>query len=650
MKKILLFVMAAGLAFTVNAQSQYGKTNERHLRVADGQEVAIQQTIPTPVLNVNSTKDDINLIPVCTATSQRGLRREEARVVSYNAELDVISVTSIVEPGVYTGIDDDGIICHFYSTDKGETWVGPVVINDDISAGVNYYYSGTLYNPAGNSDVTTAYGVSQGTINPSNGLWHYKAFGHSQLDGSNQGSSLIEETDDVLEDNGYWNIMGLTQVNDEVRCLNLVPTGTWGGYEAIALEPQVGEFTGTGFDWEFQDAIDMELTEDPSNGGAYWQGRWQGQDAATEIAWSADGMTGYMWVLGIAESDISGVQPVVYKTEDGGESWEYIYVDFQTDEAQAMIEDITIENWAGYRIPNFFESAGVVNKNGDLEVFACVNSHWTDIWEYFNDSIGYTYAYPGEVANFTINTDGLVNAIWIDSLLTDNVMAATEGNYCGDAGWQHRIQASRNADGSQVFCTWTDTRDPESEANIHPDLYGWTKAIDDNGDVSFVDPVCFTEGTLYETFYFFTNSALEAYNNGEGYTIPTVQGVTPAEFGANSSSAADPITVSYITGIGFPELTVGINDNLTAHNSISVSQNVPNPFNGTARITVSSETSADVMIEVTNIMGQTIYTSNEGRINGTKEITLNANNMEAGVYFYTVTVGNESTTKKMIVK
>ncbi|MCK5777097.1 MAG: T9SS type A sorting domain-containing protein [Bacteroidales bacterium] len=56
------------------------------------------------------------------------------------------------------------------------------------------------------------------------------------------------------------------------------------------------------------------------------------------------------------------------------------------------------------------------------------------------------------------------------------------------------------------------------------------------------------------------------------------------------------------------------------------------------------------MIEVSNIVGQTIYTSHEGSVNGSKEITLNANNMEAGVYFYTVTVGNNKMTKKMIVK
>ena len=649
MKKLLLFVMAVSLAFTVSAQKNYGKTNSYQLRVADGQEVAIQQDLPAPVLNANPTKGEITRVPIGTATSMKGLRREETRIVSYNPELDVITMTAVLEPGEYTGVDEDGVIGQFYSTDKGETWEGPVVLANDISEGPNYYYSGALYNPTGNTDVSAAYGVAQSVIYPPEGDWRFKSFGTATMAGDNQANLIIEETDPDYGFNGYWNIFGLQQINDEMRCLNMVPTGGWSEFTTIGLEPQTAVYNGSGFDWEFQDVVDMELLIG-DDGFATWQGRWQGQDAATEIAWSADGMIGYMWVIGVREDDYAGYQPVLFVTTDGGENWDYKYLDFQTDEAQAMIEDITIVNWAGYKIPAFFESAGVVNSNGDLEIFACVNSHWSDIWEY-PDSLGYTYAYPGEVANFTVNTDGeLTNAIWIDSLLTGNVLAATEGNYCGNAGWQHRVQASRNADGSQVFVTWTDTRDPEAETNIHPDLYGWSKAVDENGDVNFVDPVCFTEGSLYETFYFFTNSALVAYNNGDGYTVPTVQGVTPSEFTSNTNAAADPITINYVTGIEFPELVVGVNDNLTAHNSISVSQNVPNPFNGTARITVSSETSADVMIEVTNIMGQTIYTSNEGRINGTKEITLNANNMEAGVYFYTVTVGNESTTKKMIVK
>ncbi|MCK5788415.1 MAG: T9SS type A sorting domain-containing protein [Chlamydiia bacterium] len=652
MRKLLLLVMAAGLVFTVNAQSKYGQSNEQVLRVADGQEVAIQQNLPTPVLNANPTKGDISRIAIGTATSMKGLRREETRIVSYNPELDVITMTAVLEPGVYAGVDDDGVIGQFYSTDKGATWQGPVILANDISEGPNYYYSGALYNPDGNTDVSAAYGVAQSVIYPPTGDWRFKSFGQSSLAGENQANEIIEETDAAYGYNGYWNIFGLEQVNDEMRSLNMVPAGAWSEFTEIGLEPQVATFNGTNLDWEFQDVVDMELLI-ADDGFATWRGRWQGQDAATESAWSADGMTGYMWVNGISDNDYSGYQPVLHVTTDGGDSWDYTYLDFQTDEAQALIDPFTPENWAGYMTPYFNETCGVVNANGDLEMFACITAHSSDIFTN-PDSIGWSWTYPGDVVNFTINTDGVLeDAIWIDSLLTSNVMADTEGNYCGTTGWQHRIQASRNHDGSQVFCTWADTRDPDAETNTNPDLFGWTKAVDGE-NTNYIDRLSFTEGTLYETFYFFTNSALLAYaETTEGstiYTIPTVQGVTPNEFGSNTSDAVDPITINYITGIEFPELLVGINDNLVAHNNISVTQNVPNPFNGSTRITVTTETTANVMVEISNIMGQTIYTSQEGRVNGSKEITLNANNMEAGVYFYTVTVGHESITKKMIVK
>jgi hypothetical protein len=56
------------------------------------------------------------------------------------------------------------------------------------------------------------------------------------------------------------------------------------------------------------------------------------------------------------------------------------------------------------------------------------------------------------------------------------------------------------------------------------------------------------------------------------------------------------------------------------------------------------------MVEVSNIMGQTVNTINAGTINGTLNVEIDASNLEAGVYFYTVTIGEQSISKKMIVE
>ncbi len=84
--------------------------------------------------------------------------------------------------------------------------------------------------------------------------------------------------------------------------------------------------------------------------------------------------------------------------------------------------------------------------------------------------------------------------------------------------------------------------------------------------------------------------------------------------------------------------------------TIEVAQNQPNPFTGTTTIEISSNTVAPVMVEVSNIMGQTVYTMDAGTINGTMNVELNASDLGSGVYFYTVTIGDSSVSKKMIVE
>ena len=126
-----------------------------------------------------------------------------------------------------------------------------------------------------------------------------------------------------------------------------------------------------------------------------------------------------------------------------------------------------------------------------------------------------------------------------------------------------------------------------------------------------------------------------------------VTSVSPSEFGGGSDLA--PVTHSYINGIGY--LVDGLEDGLVVRdNSFTVTQNQPNPFSSYTTIELSSDLVEPVLVEVSNLMGQSIYTMDAGVINGTMKVDLPANNLEAGVYFYTVTIGNESVTKKMIVE
>lgn len=648
MKKFLLFVLV--LSFTIGgfAQHQYvAKKAEK--RIKDGTEQIVERTFPAPVLNYNkSVNEDVNRIYVGKASSQRTIRREEARVISYNKDLDLISITFVLDPATYPSASENGIIGVVYSSDHGQTWSDPVVLAENAEAGfTNYYPAGIVFNPEGNTTITDAYGVSQST-GTLGGNWAYKVFGSTSLGGANNQVDVFHNPDN--EEDGYWNFLSLSQVGQQARCMSIVPTGAWGAYETAALQPIYGDFTGTAFDWDYSQTVDMDLYQSTEDGVMAWVGMWQGMDSGAEMAWSNDGQTGYIWMLGMSNESFTGYQPIVFKTVDGGDSWDFIELDFLTDEMQTILDPYIIETYTGLMIPHIFESAGAVDHRGDLQIFCAMGSTSADVTQN-PDSIGWTWTYPGDIFNISVDDNGIKNLIWVDSLRTSNPTSTTEGNYCGTDGWQHRISVAKNDFENEFFVNWADTRDNSTLTdNIEPDVFGWSINVH-TGEHS--DPVCFTEGTLYEKFYYFTCGAEYAIydETTQTYTIPYMQVVTPAEYASNGSASGDPVSINYVTGIEFPALGeyVSVNE-LEKASGISVSQNQPNPFTGNTTITVSTETAAPVMVEVSNLVGQTIYTINAGTVNGTQEVVLSSNNLRSGVYFYTVHVGNESVTNKMIVE
>lgn len=96
------------------------------------------------------------------------------------------------------------------------------------------------------------------------------------------------------------------------------------------------------------------------------------------------------------------------------------------------------------------------------------------------------------------------------------------------------------------------------------------------------------------------------------------------------------------------DLNVGINE--AEFNAASVSQNYPNPFENTSVVSVNLTKAANLSLEVFNLTGQKVYEVHNGNSSaGTHKLTINAQDLSSGVYFYTVYAGNNTVTKKMIV-
>lgn len=82
----------------------------------------------------------------------------------------------------------------------------------------------------------------------------------------------------------------------------------------------------------------------------------------------------------------------------------------------------------------------------------------------------------------------------------------------------------------------------------------------------------------------------------------------------------------------------------------SLEQNYPNPFNHSTEISYELGSAQDVTIEVQDMTGRVVMVRNEGlKPAGTHTCTIQAADLESGIYFYTLKAGQFEETKRMVV-
>lgn len=84
--------------------------------------------------------------------------------------------------------------------------------------------------------------------------------------------------------------------------------------------------------------------------------------------------------------------------------------------------------------------------------------------------------------------------------------------------------------------------------------------------------------------------------------------------------------------------------------NFDLSQNYPNPFNPSTTIEYSIPKDANVTMKIYDVLGKEVATLvNEQRSAGTYIINWNASNFSSGLYFYRITAGEFTDTKKMFL-
>jgi hypothetical protein len=629
MRKLLLFGLAFGISFAgfsqknVNAFEKIDKQQQTYSFAKD-----VDGHGALPVNKSRSDKGSVIVgVPISSSANVYGYLVETQSCLTYNKDINVIHFTHRANPAVLGSSSGD--IISSQSRDGGWTWKQNMAYPNATGYN-NRYPGGVLYNPSGDTDPDNAYVIFVGPSHNggSSDVWQHAFLGSMKLDSTNIDRQYAPTFGAIVR-------MGLQATTDGK--FHVISSNYDDNYnlDTIRLYEGTWDNTNNKVNWVCHKLSANFVKGSDGNDFAYvWN---------FNTAWSADGTIGYYWTLGRDSSnDTRSYQPIVWKTTNSGSTWTKMPVyDFSniatiTNELRPVLGD-TIKR------PQFTSAIdGVVDANGNLHLVCKIASAYSN----HNDSLGYrfTQTFEGQPGHNTIFDVFTTSSGWDAKKLgvVYTIDVSRQETPYGDIGWDMRLQAGRTVDGTKIFASWTDTDTTIAMKsskgflmNSSPDIhYAGVDVVSGN----VIADVNFTDGTAVggDCYFHYMSDILPVNSNGDVEMLFTELdlGTTPT----------DPVAIRFI------KLSAdGFNDN--AKNIATVSQNRPNPFSGVTNIEVTLTESAEMSIEVVNIAGQKVVEQNYGKTAaGVHTIQINAANLPAGMYFYTVHAGNTSVTKKMIVR
>jgi hypothetical protein len=640
MKKILLSFLAIIIAVSVSAQvvkhvAHYNGATAKFIHFAKS-EMPLNQTPIVKSFQKNhsaaKTNNVITDIPLGVAANAFGFYGN-GRTYLW-ADDNIGSVTFSHRADVAPG---SGFLQYDLSTDIGATFtnnVGPVYSPDGTTSFNARYPQGAIYNPFGNTDANNAYFTYMApTLEGSNGGWGGIAYGVHKLD------NTTAATQDVWADDGtYWYSVP--------TAFHVCQTGEawyadWNDSLDANTYPYTNNFefllakglwnSGTSkFDYT-RFTITVPMSTDPTSPLSKYC-------ADQKIAFAPDGQTGYIAFIGHDDYTFmpdSVYYPILYKTTDGGTTWSTtpMHVDLSNipDLQAALFPD------SGWLYSSGFELDLAVD--GDGNPYMAMNVGVA--------AGGWSIATaPGYIVTAAVySTDG--GTTWDARVLDYNetfrgtFAAGTADEIISDP----RPQIATDMAGTVMFVTWLDTDTltfGTADGNYYPDLH--LRGFYVSNHIVFPDlsqSSNVTAGSAADGAAYMGSASYYVFDHGAGsFEVPMAyQQMDPT----NSATA---VTYHYIKGATI----VNVKESETA--LVSVSQNYPNPVNGTSLIIVNLTKAAELSLSISNLLGQKVYETSKGNVDaGLYNFSIDGSTLNAGVYIYTVKAGDDfQVTKKMIVE
>lgn len=524
------------------------------------------------------------------------------------------------------------------------TWTNNIQVYEPLGPGGEYpdaagrYPQGAIYNPQGNTDPANAYyAYFITTLDQSNG---------GSWGGYGMGTNPLQAVDPPTPTQ--------TNVTSGGDIWRLIPDGFFITQAGDAWSND-GSFDGGAqtylgyIIWDhgiFNDEIpDYEYDESVT--------AWQYADYGwnySKTAFDPTGMIGYYLVMGDGDDnpEWTSYHPILFMTEDGGESWtdEPIHCQLGGEDGIQNVKDFVSDEvmeaiyGAGYNRDEIYYNMGfqagiAVGANGNAHLTGIIACGTEEGWYPNYESMG-TFHVWYDYEEETWDADFIY---WNKTLQGD----------LGGIPQYNRPMISSDMDGHYFFFSWIDTDLEGVEENTSPDIYcaGYDPVDDVYSEVYNVTAFTQAMWTAYQGSQ--SSYVFQEYINGDEdikFTIPFVYAEMDPE---------DPGLETYfwyIDGftIEFPNHWIGV-DEAESNLIANVDQNFPNPFNTNTTISVDLEDDANLSLEVTNLIGQKVFEVEKGNVPaGSYEFILSADNFSNGVYFYTVKANNSKVTKKMIVE
>lgn len=382
---------------------------------------------------------------------------------------------------------------------------------------------------------------------------------------------------------------------------------------------------------------------------------------ADEMTTDAAGNVYANWAIGEPWAGDTLAQNVLYRSTDKGATWAARGMDKLADYGT---------NWNGTKIEFGTGSTGYfmtqAQNSSDKYDFAWkkstdngatwdANFTWVSWWDatlgagpakmgdschalnYEVDMIVLGTDNPLFVGTFVDTTDGTATGVYVISKTATGwrgdlvkLVNATSFALPGGLTALNEVEFARDKAGKNLFVKLIDL---PAAGDTAPDMYGsWFVG----GSWTAVSNLTSTP-TVKEKY---SQMASRLRTDGTMLTAFPMYTI----FGLSDQGDLDESELWLVTG-----LTVNdVDDPTVAVDNFELSQNYPNPFNPVTNIKYSIANNANVKLVVFDMLGREVATLVNGSQNaGSYEVAFDASNLSSGIYVYTLTAGNFSSSKKL---